>query len=302
MRTVESRSTAAGVVFTLTRLTSSTISAGSFITSVDHLDLTVSAGEADGTGAGVVLASVEARGAVVAGSVVGAEVEIFVAHLTSPALLTLTCPGLGTRPVDTAWVDLTLLTSVSLPALVTNALSRLVAISIGITASWGTHRFQTVIVSRRVLIVLLPTLQTYLLSAGSTRVVTKVIMSWLADDVTVSAIVRVATHESVFILQSVIISIHPVRTRVKTLGLGDSVKKLGLIGTGHRIFVIGFNDQTESSRPFEVDIKVDRRSADQEIVGAEHRSDFLAEGAALVEVDGVLVVLETHSELCLAEP
>ena len=100
-------------------LTSSTVSAGSFITSVDHLDLTVSAGEADGTGAGVVLASVEARGAVVAGSVVGAEVEIFVAHLSSPALLTLTCPGLGTRPVDTAWVDLTLLTSVSLPALVT---------------------------------------------------------------------------------------------------------------------------------------------------------------------------------------
>ena len=101
-------------------LTLTPVHAGKLVALVDDLLLAVPAGEADGTGAGVVLASVEARGAVVAGSVVGAEVEIFVAHLTSPALLTLTCPGLGTRPVDTAWVDLTLLTSVSLPALVTS--------------------------------------------------------------------------------------------------------------------------------------------------------------------------------------
>ena len=83
------------------------------------MDLTIPAGEADGTGASVVFASVEAGCSVVTGTIVGAEVEILVAHLTSPSLLALTSPGLGTCAVDTARIDLALIAGSTLPALVT---------------------------------------------------------------------------------------------------------------------------------------------------------------------------------------
>ena len=96
------------------------VPAGELVALVDHPGLAVSPSEADGTGAGVVLAGVEAGGAVVAGPVVGAEVEVLVAHLTSPAFGTLAGPGLGAGPVDTAGVDLAVLAQVALPALVTS--------------------------------------------------------------------------------------------------------------------------------------------------------------------------------------
>ena len=93
---------------------------------VDHPGLAVSPGEADGTGAGVVLAGVEAGCSVMAGPVVGAEVEVLVAHLTSPALRALAGPGLGAGAVDTAGVDLAVVTEFSLPALVTSERTQLV--------------------------------------------------------------------------------------------------------------------------------------------------------------------------------
>ena len=99
-------------------LTLAAVPAGILVTLVHHPLLAVPAGEADGAGAGVVLAGVEAGGSVVAGPVVGAEVEVLVAHLTSPALGALTGPGLGAGAVHTAGVDLAVLAEVSLPALV----------------------------------------------------------------------------------------------------------------------------------------------------------------------------------------
>ena len=96
------------------------ISARELVTLVHHLDLAVPPGEPDGAGAGVVLAGVEARGAVVTRPVVGAEVEILVAHLTSPSLLTLTGPGGGAGPVNTPGVDLALGALRPLPTLVTS--------------------------------------------------------------------------------------------------------------------------------------------------------------------------------------
>ena len=70
--------------------------------------------------------------------------------------------------------------------------------------------FQTIIITCRVLVVFLPALQADLLSIGATGVVTKVVMTRLADDITVPAIVRVATHQPVVVLQLAIVSIHPV--------------------------------------------------------------------------------------------
>ena len=99
-------------------LTLTPVHAGKLVALVDDLLLAVPAGEADGTGAGVVLAGVEAGGPVVAGPVVGAEVEVLVAHLTSPTLGALTGPGLGAGAVHTAGVDLAVLAEFSLPALV----------------------------------------------------------------------------------------------------------------------------------------------------------------------------------------
>ena len=101
------------------------VSARELVTLIHHLDLTVPPGEPDGTGAGVVLAGVEARGAVVTRPVVGAEVEVLVAHLTSPSLLTLTGPGGGTRTVHTAGVDLALGALRPLPALVASEVKKI---------------------------------------------------------------------------------------------------------------------------------------------------------------------------------
>ena len=101
-------------------LTLAAVPAGILITLVHHPLLAVPAREADGTGAGVVLASVEASSSVVTGLVVGAEVEILVTHLTSPALGALTGPGLGAGAVHTAGVDLAVLTQGAFPPLVTS--------------------------------------------------------------------------------------------------------------------------------------------------------------------------------------
>ena len=101
-------------------LTLAAVPAGILVTLVHHPLLAVPAREADGTGAGVVLPSVEAGGPVVTGLVVGAEVEVLVTHLTPPAFRALTGPGLGAGSVDTAGVDLAVLTQGALPALVTS--------------------------------------------------------------------------------------------------------------------------------------------------------------------------------------
>ena len=106
-------------------LTLAAVPAGILITLVHHPLLAVPAREADGTGAGVVLARVEAGRSVMTGLVVGAEVEILVTHLTSPALGALTGPGLGAGAVDTAGVDLAVLTEGALPALVTSETEKL---------------------------------------------------------------------------------------------------------------------------------------------------------------------------------
>ena len=96
------------------------VSARELVALVHHLDLAVPAGEPDGAGARVVLAGVEAGGAVVTRPVVGAEVQVLAAHLTAPTLLALAGPGGGTRPVHTAGVDLALGALRPLPALVTS--------------------------------------------------------------------------------------------------------------------------------------------------------------------------------------
>ena len=101
-------------------LTLAAVPAGELVALVHHPLLAVPAREADGTGAGVVLPSVEAGRPVVTGLVVGAEVEVLVTHLASPAFRALTRPGLGAGSVDTAGVDLAVLTQGALPALVTS--------------------------------------------------------------------------------------------------------------------------------------------------------------------------------------
>ena len=91
---------------------------------VDDALLAVAAREADGAAAGVVLAGVEAGRPVVAGPVVGAEVEILVAHLTAPAVVAVAGPGLAAGAVDAAGVDLALGAQRTLPALVTSGQER----------------------------------------------------------------------------------------------------------------------------------------------------------------------------------
>ena len=102
----------------------SAVSAGELVALVHHLDLAVPPREPDGAGARVVLPGVEARGSVVTGSVIGAEVEVLVAHLTAPTLFTLAGPGTRAGAVNTPGVDLTLGALRPLPALMTSEIRK----------------------------------------------------------------------------------------------------------------------------------------------------------------------------------
>jgi len=77
-----------------------------------------------------------------------------------------------------------------------------------------------------------------------------------------------------------------------------------LIITGYKlsdvVLMVSFDDQTERSRPFEVDIKFNGRSVDCNVVGSQDGGDLLAEGTLLIVVNLVLEMLETHSEFCVA--
>ena len=50
-------------------------------------------------------------------------------------------------------------------------------------------------------------------------------------------------------------------------------------------------------RPLKVDIEFDRWSADGQIVGAQNCGDFLPKCTTLVEIDLILVMFQTNSEL-----
>ena len=86
----------------------SAILAGSLLTLVLHSCLTVASGEADGAGASVVLAGVEAGGPVVTRLVLGAEVEVDVAEVSAPPAVALAGVRLAAGPVLAPGVDLAL--------------------------------------------------------------------------------------------------------------------------------------------------------------------------------------------------
>ena len=94
----------------------SAVLAGSLLALVLHPRLAVPPGEADGAGAGVVLARVEAGGSVVAGSVLGAEVEVNVAEVAAPAAVAVTGVGPAAGAVLAPGVDLALVALGSCPS------------------------------------------------------------------------------------------------------------------------------------------------------------------------------------------
>ena len=54
---------------------------------------------------------------------------------------------------------------------------------------------------------------------------TEVVVPGLADDVAVLAVVGVAAHQPVLVLQLVVLSVHPAGPGVQALGLGDPVEQ-----------------------------------------------------------------------------
>ena len=96
------------------------ISAWKLIALVYNSDFAVSSSKSNWAGAGVVLACVEACGPVMTWAIVGTEIQVFVAHLTTPTLLTVAGPWFGTCSVNTSRVYFAFVTKMSLPALMTS--------------------------------------------------------------------------------------------------------------------------------------------------------------------------------------
>ena len=100
----------------MAHLAVSAVLAGSLLALVLHPRLAVPPGESNGAGAGVVLARVEAGGAVVARSVLGAEVEVDVAEVAAPAAVAVAGVGPAAGAVLAARVDLALVALGSCPS------------------------------------------------------------------------------------------------------------------------------------------------------------------------------------------
>lgn len=91
--------------------------------------------------------------------------------------------------MDTARVDFAFVTKMSLPSFMTFAFSGFRAVTIGLTTSRGTFRFEAVIVTCQILVVLLPAIQTHFFPTWSTSVVPEIVVPWFADDVAISSVV-----------------------------------------------------------------------------------------------------------------
>jgi len=205
---VEPRGARASVIISTASIAISSVSAGELVTSILYAKFTVSPGESDGAGAGVIIAGVEASGTVMTWVVVGAEVEVRVAKMATPATVTLTGVGLAAGAMDTSRVYLALVAQWSRPSGKALAFSRLSAGSILFAAARSTLRFHTVVVAS-LRIFFLPPIQTYLLSIRPTGVMSKIIIPGLAQDVAVCAVVFIGTDQPEVVLQLAVTSIDP---------------------------------------------------------------------------------------------
>ena len=89
-----------------------------------------------------------------------------------------------------------------------------------------TLTFEAVVVACRVLVVLLPAGEADLLALGPAGVVAEVVVSRLADDVTVAAVIALAADQPVLVLQLLVVTVHPGVARVQALAPGDPVQEL----------------------------------------------------------------------------
>lgn len=150
---------------------------------------------------------------------------------------------------------------------------------------------------------LLPAREADLLSVVTTSVMAKLVISWLADDVTVGAIVLVGTDQSEVILQLAIRPILPSAPTLQPLRFGDPVQQ-SLVAPGQQFskvfLMVSLDDQTEGSRPLEVNVELDGWPINGEVGGvAQDWGDLLSKGAVFAIVYHILEVLEADSELGL---
>lgn len=250
------------------------------------------------------LARVGAGGAVPAGLVVRAVVEVLVAEKAPPALLAVALPGLLAGAVETAWVPDALVAVPALPAHSALAFPWLVTKSVLLIAPWQTDGLCAVLALPARVADFLPSLP-----AGE---VAKGVISGAAEDGAAFAKVVLITHKAVGVLE--------VRAAAAVQILGPLLpnRQVPLCGQAadksfwvlcckviRRICVESFNDQREGSRPGEAKGEADgvaeggvraRAVREAEGVDAQHRSDGAAVGAGRLGGHAGLVVLEAHAE------
>lgn len=162
---------------------------------VVHLHLTVCPHETRGTDTGVAaLASVLANPAILAGGVVGAIVQILVTKESSPALHTITLPGLRARAVQTSRVTNACVAEDPLVPRPTLAFVGFVTETMVRVAARQTHSLVTVVA--------LPSLHADFLSVLVADVVTELVVPGSTEAYTTRTVVVLVAFHFVRVLQS----------------------------------------------------------------------------------------------------
>lgn len=170
------------------------------------------------------MTSVQAGGAVGAGVVVGAVVQILIAPQTAPSGIAFALPRLGAGSVLATWITFAFVTFVSGPARATFAFSWLGTFAMFSVTTWCAYRFGAVV--SFFALVFGPAFKADLVSLSIAFVMAELVVSGAAQGVAVVAEIVGRTNHPVLVLE-LGVALHvgpsgPAFARVQLLLLGNT--------------------------------------------------------------------------------
>jgi len=146
----------------------------------------------------------------------------------------------------------------SLPTIPALAFTGSVAVTVFIVASGHTNGFCAVVSGLGVVGILLPSVQADFVAIVITSVMSKLVISWAAQSVTIFTVIMIRTHDTVLVfqlgIQFLVHSMSPVGSGIQfLLGSHATYEACTLV-----VLMPSFNDETESPRPLEIKWELNR--------------------------------------------